>query len=105
MSLLKISNPGQSMIKKEIALGFLIGIIANLAGMFLYISLIMQKDFEKVLGQASEEGVLGSIIALGAILNFLPFFVFIKKKQDYRARGVLMATILSALVILMTKFF
>ena len=91
------------MIKKEIAIGFLIGIAANLAGMFLYISLVMQKEFEVVLGKASEEGVLGSIIALGAILNFLPFFVFIKKKQDYRARGVLTATILSAIVILITK--
>jgi len=34
----------------------------------------------------------------------LPFFVFIKKKQDYRARGVVMATILSAISILITKF-
>ncbi|MBZ9651633.1 hypothetical protein [Psychroflexus montanilacus] len=93
------------MIKKEIAIGFLVGIAANLAGMFLYISLVMQKEFEVVLGRASEEGVLGTIIALGAILNFLPFFVFIKKKQDYRARGVLMATILSAAIILITKFF
>jgi hypothetical protein len=92
------------MIKKEIAIGFLIGIAANLAGMFLYISLVMQKEFETALGRASEEGVLGSIIALGAILNFLPFFVFIKKKQDYRARGVLIATILSATIILITKF-
>ncbi len=92
------------MIKKEIAIGFLIGVTANLAGMFLYISIIMQRKFELVLSKASEEGVLGSIIALGAILNFLPFFVFIKKKQDYRARGVVMATILSAIIILITKF-
>jgi hypothetical protein len=92
------------MIKKEIAIGFLIGITANLAGMFLYISVIMQRELEMVLSKASEEGVLGSIIALGAILNFLPFFVFIKKKQDHRARGVVMATILSAIIILITKF-
>lgn len=86
------------------AIGFLIGTAANLAGMFLYISLVMQKEFEVVLEQATDEGILGSIIALGAILNFVPFFVFIKKKQDYRARGVLMATILSAFIILITKF-
>jgi ABC-type cobalamin transport system permease subunit len=92
------------MIKKKIAIGFLVGIAANLAGMFLYISLVIQQDFEFVLEKASAEGVLGSIIALGAILNFLPFFVFIKKKQDYRARGVLMATILSAIIILISKF-
>jgi len=92
------------MIKKEIAIGFLVGIAANLAGMFLYISLIIQKEFEIVIEQASDEGVLGSLIALGAILNFLPFFVFLKKKQMYRARGVLMASILSAFLILITKF-
>lgn len=91
------------MIKKEIFIGLLIGLFANLAGIFLYVTLVMERDFEVALKTASEEGVLGSIIALGAILNFLPFFVFIKKKQDYRARGVLIATILSAFVILLTK--
>ena len=91
------------MIKKEIFIGLLVGLFANLAGMFLYVALVMERDFEVALQTASDEGVLGSIIALGAILNFLPFFVFIKKKQDYRARGVLIATILSAFVILLTK--
>ena len=91
------------MIKKEIAIGFLVGIAANIAGMFLYLSLVMQKEFETVIGQASEEGVLGSIIALGAILNFLPFFVFIRKKQNYHARGVLLATIIAAISIFISK--
>ncbi|WP_127846721.1 hypothetical protein [Psychroflexus aestuariivivens] len=91
------------MVKKEIIIGLLIGLLANVSGMFLYITLVMGREFEEVLITASEKDILGSIIALGAILNFLPFFVFIKKKQDYRARGVLIATILSAVVILVTK--
>ena len=48
---------------------------------------------------------IGKIIALGAILNFLPFFVFLKKKQHYHARGVLLATIVAAVAIAFSKIF
>jgi len=41
---------------------------------------------------------------LGAILNLLAFFVFIKKKQDYRARGVLLITIIIAVSTFVFKF-
>jgi hypothetical protein len=52
-----------------------------------------------------EQGMLGNIIALGALLNFLVFFVFLKKKQYYRARGVVMATLIAAIVVLISKFY
>ena len=61
-------------------------------------------ELEETLKQAVEKDLIGSLIALGAILNLLAFFVFLKKKQNYRARGVLMATILAALAILISKF-
>lgn len=91
-------------IKKEIFIGFLIGIFANLAGMYLYIYFFLDYDFETSIQLAKENDSIGNLIALGAILNLIVFFLFIKKRQLYRARGVLLATILAALIILYTKF-
>ncbi len=54
---------------------------------------------------AVQQGHVGSLLALGAILNLAAFFGFLKLKRDYRARGVLMATVLTALIILFYKLF
>ena len=40
--------------------------------------------------------------ALAILVN--AFFIFIKKKQDYRARGVLLATVCIAVVTFIIKF-
>lgn len=92
------------MMKKEIAIGFLIGIAANLAGMYLYVFFFLEYEFMESLKIARENDTLGNLIALGAILNLIIFFLMIKKRQLYRARGVLMATVLAALIVLLSKF-
>ena len=92
------------MIKQNILTGFLTGIAANIAGVLLYISLLSQSDIDTTLKDAVANGYLGKIIALGAILNFLPFFVFLKKKQNYHARGVLLATVSVAIAVAIYKF-
>ena len=91
------------MIKKKIFVGFLTGIIATAAGMFLYISLFSEMNVESTIKDAIKNDYLGKIIALGAALNFLPFFVFLKKDQIYQARGVLLATLLTAIIIAVIK--
>lgn len=91
--------------KKEILIGTLIGLAANLAGSYLYIYFFSKYSLETTLQIALEEDLLGSIIALGAILNLLVFFVFLKKGQLYRARGVVLATVVAAVVILIAKFY
>jgi len=93
------------MIKKEIIIGFIVGIIANAIGLF-FATIIFSKgeDITIVLKTASAEGFLGKLITLGALLNLLTFFVFIKKKQDYRARGVLLATVFIAVFTFIINF-
>lgn len=92
------------MIKKEIFIGFLVGVFANLAGIYLYIAAFSPDSFELTLQKAIKNDYMGSIIALGAIANFLPFFVFLKKQQTYRSRGVVIATIVAAIAIAYFKF-
>lgn len=87
------------MIKKEVTLGLVIGLIANAIGLFISATVLGNgDDIIVVLKTASAEGFLGKLISIGAILNLIAFFIFIKKKQDYRARGVLLATIFVALI-------
>lgn len=89
--------------KRETLWGFFLGLCANVTGMFLYIRLFSGVELGETLRIAYEEGFLGSLMALGAVLNLLLFFWFIKKRQDRRAKGVLAATLLTALLILLYK--
>ncbi len=91
--------------KKEIAIGFIVGIIANTIGSLLYILLFSKFGISETYTAAVEQGHVGSLLALGAILNLFAFFGFLKLKRDSRAKGVLMATLLTAMVILYYKLF
>ena len=91
------------MIKKEILIGFLAGIGANIVGMLIYILIFSDLPIIATLKESMRGGFIGTLITAGAILNFLPFFYFLKKKKTYRARGVLMASILAALIIAIIK--
>lgn len=89
--------------KKAVFQGFVVGLIANIIGLFTA-TVVLGKlsgrsdSVLKVLETAQSENFLGKLISLGAILNLLSFFYFIRKRQDGRAGGVLAATILIALV-------
>lgn len=91
------------MIKLNLFIGFLVGLSFNIGGILLYILIFSESGIDKTLDDAIENDYLGKIIVLGAVLNFLPFFVFLKKKQHYHARGVLMATIVAAVAIAISK--
>ena len=92
-------------IKKEVFIGLIIGLIANTAGSYLYIYFFSDYSLEETINNALMQDVFGNIIALGAILNLLVFFIFLKKNQFYRARGVVLATVVAAIIILVTKFY
>lgn len=94
------------MIRKEIFIGMFVGLVANAIGLFVAANLLGQgDDFIKVIEAAAKEGFLGKLISLGAVLNLIAFFVFIKKKQDYRARGVLLITVFIAVFTFVFKLF
>lgn len=91
------------MIKKEIAIGFTVGIIANIFGSLLYILLFSKAGIEQTLKDAFQAGHFGSVLALGALLNLVAFFGFLKIRRDHRAKGVLLATIVTAVITLIYK--
>jgi len=86
------------MIKKEIFIGFFVGMLANSIGLLLAaIFLGNGQSISVVIKQSISEDIFGKLVTIGAILNLVAFFIFIKKKQDYRARGVILATVLVAI--------
>ena len=97
--------PTKKNVKKEILTGFLVGIIANTIGTTLYILLFSDLGIKETFKAAIQQGHVGSLLALGAILNLIAFFLFLRIKRDNRAKGVLIATIVTAFVILYYKVF
>lgn len=91
--------------KKEIIIGFIVGIIANTIGTLLYIVLFSDMSIADTFAAAIKQGHIGSLLALGAILNLFAFFGFLRLRRDHRAKGVMIATILVALLILYYKMF
>jgi heme/copper-type cytochrome/quinol oxidase subunit 4 len=91
--------------KKELIIGFIVGIIANTIGTLLYVLLFSDLSISETFDAAIQQGHIGSLLALGAILNLIAFFMFLRIRRDNRAKGVLIATILTALIILYYKVF
>lgn len=77
--------------KKDIVIGFLIGIILAFIGAFLVVYLLTNVNLFTNYQFVKQQGILGKVITLGAILNIIVFFILLKKKKELMARGVILA--------------
>jgi len=91
--------------RKEILVGIVVGLLATGLGFYLYVEFVLNGSFQESLVIINNKNLYGQILSIAAIPNLLVFFMFIKKRQDYRARGVLIATFLVAFLILVSQFF
>jgi hypothetical protein len=94
--------------KKEILIGSLVGVAANFIGLvsvgFLMAKFSGRSDgVYEVLQAAGSENFIGKLISLGAILNLICFFFFLRKNQEVRAAGVLTATVIIAVFTFLIK--
>lgn len=84
--------------KKEFILGFLIGIIATFLGSFIFLIVFTKfNDFTDLI-IIKNEGILGKIVTLGALLNLLLFLISMKLNRETIAKGIVLATIILALL-------
>ena len=87
--------------KKEVLLGVIYGVISSFIGLIIAILILSENSsIIESLRNSYYENFLGKLISLGAILNVIVFFVFIKKNQDQRAKGILLSTIFLAILTL-----
>ena len=96
------------MIKKDIILGFFLGLISNICGLILVCMVISSTssnnyDIFKVIHAATNENFIGKLISLGAVMNLICFFYLLKINNENKAAGVLSATIIIALFTFLIK--
>lgn len=88
--------------KKELIIGFALGLLTTGAGLLLVALLFsfLSPNFE---WQSLQNGdLLGKYIALGSLLNLLPFFIFLSRKKEAMGYGIIIAV---AVLTLSTLFF
>jgi hypothetical protein len=83
--------------KKDIIIGFVIGLIACILGIFLFITFFTDFDFLTGVQSMKSEGKLGKLSTLGAILDLVSFGVLLKMNKELMARGVVLAVICIAI--------
>lgn len=83
--------------KKDMTIGFVIGILACVLGMFLFITFFTHFDFMAGIQTMKSEEKIGKLITLGAILDLLAFGVLLKMNKEMMARGVVLAVICIAI--------
>ena len=88
--------------KKEIFFGLLSGFLANFLGMIITIIVLFQEtnssNIFKIINDSFLDDSISKLISLGAILNLIVFFIFLKYDYEERAKGVLLATFVIAIL-------
>ena len=92
--------------KLTIALGIFLGLIGPLITMYtFYFFNYSALEFEVFIDRLLYSTLFAPVLSLCVLINLLLFFVFIWLNRDEGSKGVLLTTILYALLILGMKLF
>lgn len=83
--------------KKDILLGFIIGIFTSLLGSYMFITFFTKFDISSGIQTIKENGYLGKVITLGTTLDLAVFAILLKKDKEYMAGGIILAVIVLAI--------
>ena len=90
------------MSKKEIIVGIFTGFIANIAGAIITVIVLFQEikisNILKIISDSISDNFITKLISLGAVMNLIVFFVFLRYNYEEKARGVLVATFIIAIL-------
>ena len=88
--------------KKEILLGIFSGFLANIVGTILSVIILFQEikisNISRILSNSISDNFITKLISLGAVMNLMVFFVFLKYDFEEKAQGVLFATFIIAIL-------
>jgi cellulose synthase/poly-beta-1,6-N-acetylglucosamine synthase-like glycosyltransferase len=88
--------------KKDIIIGFILGIFTSLLGSYLFITFFTKFDISSGIQTIKENGYLGKVITLGTTLDLAVFAFLLKKDKEFMAGGVILAVIILAISTLLT---
>ena len=90
------------MSKKDIIFGITTGLISNIIGVIFIVIFLFQEisisNIFRIINESIDNNFITKLISLGAIVNLIAFFIFLKFNYVERARGVLIATFLVAIL-------
>ncbi len=75
--------------KTAFFIGIFIGLATAFIGSFLFITLFTSMNFVEGFTNLKQQGSLGKLITLGALLNVAVVFFLFKKNKDMMAKGVI----------------
>ena len=85
-------------------IGFVFGIIGPVLGSFFYHELVSDLPYKEFIELIIETDSSAAVISLSAIFNLVVFFYFIWIKLNLAARGVILATFVYVLLVILLKF-
>lgn len=89
----------------NLKLGLALGILAPaLTILIIYLVQFTDYGLKELVDMLVSKRVFTKIVSLCVIPNLALFFLFLNKNYFYSARGILMATVLFALFVFITKF-
>lgn len=92
-------------VKDSLLLGLMLGLLIPVLGVFaFYYSKFAAVDLVQFLQVATKHRVLSPMLSLCAILNLGTFYLFLNKNLYLTARGIILATILYGVTIVVLKF-
>ena len=86
--------------KKDLLLGFLLGLVSTLIGAYLFITFFTDFRFIAGIQILNSQGNMGKLITLGCILTLIVFGILLKMNKEIMARGVVLAVIVLAILTL-----
>ncbi|WP_044402396.1 hypothetical protein [Lacinutrix sp. Hel_I_90] len=95
------------MINKQIIIGLVIGLITTFIGITMYTLFIgfqLNLSTDQIINKIVSPSVLGKRASIGVLLNIPVFYLFLNKKKEAHAKGILLGIIIVALIFMIDKF-
>tara|TARA_B100000524_G_scaffold348341_1_gene252557 strand:+ start:1288 stop:1581 length:294 start_codon:yes stop_codon:yes gene_type:complete len=90
------------LIKKDLIVGIIFGLLSNLIGVILTVFFLFQEinifKIFNIIENSFKDNLITKLISLGATVNLITFFIFLKFNHIQKARGILLSTFLLAIL-------
>ena len=88
---------------KDFLKGTLVGIIAPLVAFVVYVAFYLEADVLQTINKLVEINKLSHAISLSVLINLLIFFMNLRTNREMSAKGIILATLLYAFVVMIMK--
>lgn len=88
----------------DFMLGLFIGLLGTLTGSFLFVVIFTNYSVAEGFFIVRQTGQISKVLALGALVNLVVFFVLLHFKKDVMARGLVVSAIIITITTLVLQY-